>query len=271
MAKLAYAAWPWGCDTREQYIEACKDLSSLGYRYFESVRTFIDLFKDDINDFKAISNEYGMKPISFYFHFTGVPKDDIKALEERIDFVAANDIKTICVQGLWVAKQFADEDLRETLHTINEYARICKGYDILPCVHPHANTTIMYESEIDFIMQNTDPKLVGFAPDTAHLQVGKCDPVAICERYKDRIAFTHIKDVLGELASSGMQNGVEVYTNFLELGTGEVNLDGVFDVLKKIDYSGYLCPELDKAPQSNIESAKRNKEYIEKHWGPWDA
>jgi len=153
---------------------------------------------------------------------------------------------------------------------VNEYARICKGYGILPSVHPHANTAIMYENEVDFIMQNTDPETVGFAPDTAHLQVGLCDPVVICDRYKERISFTHIKDVLGTIPSGStadVQYGVEVFSEFLELGEGSVDLDGVFDVLKKVNYPGYLTLELDRAPISNIESARKNLEYMRKHWG----
>ena len=119
-------------------------------------------------------------------------------------------------------------------------------------------------------MQNTDPALVGFAPDTAHLKVGLCDPVQIFERYKDRIAFTHIKDVRGALSSSGMMGDVEIYSNFLELGEGNVDLDGVFRVLKSIDYRGYLCVELDTPPVSNKDSARKNLEYMRKHWGSFD-
>ena len=112
-----------------------------------------------------------------------------------------------------------------------------------------------------------DSETVGFAPDTAHLAVGLCDPVAVCERYKERISFTHIKDVKENLKSDGIKDGVEVFSNFLELGEGTVDLNGVFKVLKSVDYKGYLCVELDGAPVSNIESAKKNMEYMKKHWG----
>jgi inosose dehydratase len=269
-AKLAYAQWPWGVETREQFVTSCKELSSLGYKYFESVRNFINTFQNDRQGFKSIIDEYDLRPISFYFHFSGDNAEDLKELKSKIDFVSYFGIKTICVQGLYKAgkTEKADEAaLKPVLSLINEYGKICKDHGILPSVHPHANTAIMFEDEIDFIMQNTDPALVGFAPDTAHLKVGKCDPVAICERYKNRISFTHIKDVKGTLTSTGMKEGVEVYSDFLELGTGDVDLDGVFKVLKSVNYGGYLCVELDTAPKSNIESARKNLGFMKSHWG----
>jgi inosose dehydratase len=271
-AKLAYAQWVWGTNSQEQFITSCKELSSLGYKYFESVRAFIDTFKGDREAFKAITDEYDLHPISFYFHLSGDENQDIEDLKSRIDFVHYLGIKTICVQGCG-RKNWSDEVLQKTLRVVSEYGRICKDYGILPSVHPHANTSIMYEKETDFIMQNTDPALIGFAPDTAHLLVSGCDPVAICERYKERISFTHIKDVKKPdkadkpVKSAGWQDGVEVICNFLELGEGDVDFDRVFKILKSVNYNGYLCVELDTAPKSNIASAKKNMEFMKAHWG----
>ena len=272
-AKLAYAQWTWGTSTKEQFITSCKELSSIGYKYFESVRAFIDTFQNDREEFKAITDEYDLHPISFYFHFSGDLKQDIEDLKKRIDFLSYMGIKTICLQGC-SRKNMSDQVLKDTLKTINEYGAICRNYGILPSVHPHANTSIMYENEIDFIMQNTDPALIGFAPDTAHLLVSKCDPVTVCERYKKRISFTHIKDskkpdasAAGTaVASGGFKDGVEVICSFLELGKGDVDFDGVFKILKSVDYSGYLCVELDTVPVSNIDSARKNLGYMKAHW-----
>lgn len=266
MAKLAYAQWPWGTNSKEEFIQSCKDLSSLGYRYFESVRAFIDTFHDDPASFKAITEEYDLHPISFYFHLSGEYAQDVDTLKKNIAFVADQGIKTICVQGKWSKEKTTPEVLQETLRTINEYGKICKDYGILPSVHPHTNTSVMYESEIDFIMNNTDPALIGFAPDTAHIYAASCDPVKIIDRYKERVSFTHIKDVRGPMASEGMQDGVEVYSSFLELGTGDVDLDGIFKVLQGVNYGGYLCVELDRAPVSNLESAANNMKYMKAHW-----
>ncbi len=265
-AKFAYAQWPWGTDTKEQFIQSCKDLSEVGFEYFESVRAFIDTFKGDVAEFKAIADEYNVHPISFYFHLSGNYETDIAELKDKIGFVAANGIKTITVQGVWTPEPTTHDDLVYATKTIQDYGKICAGYGVLPCVHPHHNTTIMYEDEIDYVMENTDPELVGFAPDTAHLSAGGCNPAEIFARYADRIHFTHLKDLKGAIASGGMQAGVEVYTSFRELGEGDIDFKSVFDVLKKANYDGYLCLELDRTRFGNKESAAMNLEFMRKNW-----
>ena len=35
-AKFAYAQWPWGTETKEAFIQSCKDLSEVGFEYFEN-------------------------------------------------------------------------------------------------------------------------------------------------------------------------------------------------------------------------------------------
>lgn len=265
-AEFAYAQWPWGTGSKDEFIVSCRDLAEVGFEYFESVKAFIDTFKDDIGEFKAITREYNVRPISFYFHLSDNYEFDIADLKEKIGFVAANDIKTISVQGKWSPEPATQADLEYTTKTIIEYGKICRQYGVLPCVHPHHNTSIMYENEIDYVMAHTDPDEIAFGPDTAHLAAGGCDPVAIFERYKNRIRFTHLKDLKGALKSGGMQAGVEVYSNFRELGEGDINFKSIFDVLKSVDYQGYLCGELDRSRYTNKESAIITMKYLCENW-----
>jgi inosose dehydratase len=115
-------------------------------------------------------------------------------------------------------------------------------------------------------MENTDPALIGFAPDTAHLVAGNCDPATIFKRYKDRIRFTHLKDITGVTVGGTMQDGVEVYENFRELGEGSVDFPTLFNILKSVHYDGYLCAELDRSRFGNKESAIMNMKYLREHW-----
>ena len=97
--QFAYAQWPWGTKTREEFIQSCADMSAVGFKYFESVRAFIDTFINDFADFKAITDEYDVHPVSFYFHLKGNYENDVIGLKDRIGFVAKNGIKTISLQS----------------------------------------------------------------------------------------------------------------------------------------------------------------------------
>ena len=56
---------------------------------------------------------------------------------------------------------------------------------------------------------------------------------------------------------------VEVYRNFSELGKGDVDFAAVMRILDEAQFDGYHCIELDKAPVSNIQSARNNLKYLE--------
>jgi sugar phosphate isomerase/epimerase len=58
------------------------------------------------------------------------------------------------------------------------------------------------------------------------------------------------------------QEGVEVYENFCELGTGSIDFKRVFQVLEKSGYDGYICTELDISRFGNKKSAEINYKYI---------
>lgn len=265
-AKLAYAIWTWGLKEKTQLIAALKEIKEVGYEYFESVATAVDMFRNDIGEFKTIVADHQVFPVSFYFWNRGDRKNDVETVERSLDFLAANDIKRMNVQAAGKKGGGATpEELKLTLETVSAIGKAARPYGILPCVHPHANTLVMFENEIDFIMKNTDPAEVGFGPDTAHMTVGRCDPVAVTRRYARRVGFTHLKDVRKNKAAqgdSGAAQGFEVFSNFLELGKGEVDIPGFVKVLEGVGYDGFLTVELDQAPASNKESAAVNREYM---------
>lgn len=261
--KFACAIWTWGTSTKEQFISALKDVSSIGYKYVESTKPTINVFKDDFSGFESICREYDIKAASFYFHLTGTKENDIDDLENKLDFMKLAGVECISIQALGTRTKATKEQLDYTLDTVIKMSKLCKPYGIYPCLHPHCHTSVMYEDEIDFVMQNTDPDLLYFGPDTAHLLGGGCDPVEIFDRYKDRIRFTHMKDLKGTKANTAENvGGIDVYSNFIELGRGDVDFAGVFNVLKEVGYDGYLTSELDRSSTTNKESAKINLEYM---------
>ena len=63
-----------------------------------------------------------------------------------------------------------------------------------------------------------------------------------------------------------MQDGVEVYENFRELGEGDVDFPKIFDILRSVHYDGYLCAELDRTRFTHKESAAISMKYLREHW-----
>lgn len=270
-SRIAAAIWTWGTETRDQMETAARDISEIGYTAFESVKAAIYAYDLDLNAYQEVLKRYGLSPVSFYYHFPpfGQEEEIFRNLDRELDFIANLNVDRICLQAtIGRPEKMDDANMNFEVELIEKFARHTKTFGITTNLHNHHNTWVMYENEIDNALTRIDPSVLSFAPDTAHLVAGLCDPVAVIKKYADRINFIHLKDIKSaDLQSAGLaEAGMEVYTNFCELGTGIVDFPKVFDILKSIGYDGPLCEELDMPPVGNAESARNNFKYIVEHY-----
>ena len=139
---------------------------------------------------------------------------------------------------------------------LNELGKIASDAGMETGIHPHLNTIVETPAEIDMIMELTDPRYVGMAPDTGHIQLGGGDPVEIIRKYSARLNYFHLKDVTGKF------NRPNFAPNLRELGKGDVDFPGIMDVLKKIGFKGWLNVEQDFTAMTPSESAAQSMQYI---------
>ena len=267
-AEFAYTIWQWGSD-KESVITACREISEVGYRYFESTKPFIDVFKNDKADLRDILDTYDLAPTGAYFHLNGTKENDIDDAIAKLPFMEEFGMKVMTIQAAGVFGRTANrEELDYALRTITQLGKLCKPYGVRPCVHVHYNTVVMIPSDVDFIMQNTDPEEIWFCPDTAHITAGGGDAAEMVEKYKARVGFTHLKDYLKSegIKSEGIEEGKEVYYGFRELGEGNVDYKSVFASLKSVNYDGFLCAELDRSRFSNKISAEMTMKFLRENW-----
>ena len=268
-SQITYAIWPWGTQTREQAIEAARDVTSIGYKSFESVKSAMHAYDLDYKAYKTMLDGYGLKAVSFYFHIPAIGEEEklFENLDKELEFAAAMGVNIVTLQGTHGRPEVMDDAAKKAnLDSMIKFAKIAKQHGITTNVHPHVNTYFMFEDEIDYVMENSDPALISLAPDTAHIAAAGADPVKVIRKYADRVKFIHLKDYkLGDdVTDSGwVDSGVPIMTCFHELGKGTVNFPEIFKILDGVNYTGPLCIELDKPPISNIESAKNNLAYIE--------
>lgn len=266
-SRITAAIWPWGTKTREQMELAAKEISEIGYQSFESVKAAIYAYDLDLKAYKEVCDRYHIKPASFYFHLPRFDsgQDIFANLDKELDFISQLGVERICLQAtLGRPDEMTMSNKQKELDLIARFAEKSKQFGIMTNLHPHQNTWVMYEDEIDYMLENLGAGTIAFAPDTAHLVAGKCDPVKVIRKYLDRVNFTHFKDIKdANVQSAGLASaGMEVYVNFCELGTGCVDFRTIFDMLKSVNYDGPLCEELDTPPVSNAESARNNYFYL---------
>ncbi|MBT3146338.1 TIM barrel protein [Neptunomonas phycophila] len=172
------------------------------------------------------------------------------------------------------AYRLPDEEWFEMMKTITELSLICREYDIVPVIHPHAGTFIEYRDEIDRAMQDLDSDLVKLCVDTGHSKYAGINPAELIEAYQDRVAYIHFKDIDEMVLAHTVENHVDFYKAigngvFCPLGQGCVDFSAVRNTLEKINYTGWITVEQDVDPTKNnssLENAQESLRFINQHF-----
>ena len=165
-----------------------------------------------------------------------------------------------------------DEDawarLVEMTHRVADFVR--SSFDLRMVFHPHVETPVEYEDQIEALISQTDPSRVALCLDTGHHAYRGGDPVSFLRRYHDRIPYLHLKnvnpDVMAKVASENIRFGSAVSMGvFCEPPTGIVDFRALRDVLHEIGYEGWAIVEqgmYPAPPEKPLPIAKRTLAYL---------
>jgi inosose dehydratase len=149
----------------------------------------------------------------------------------------------------WSAAQWKDVGA-----SMDRVAREIADETGLRCVfHPHAAGFVETPSEVERLMECTQPDLVELVLDTGHCRFGGGDPVETLRTYADRIGLVHFKDWHPERAAESAANEEDYFAAvargvFCLLGEGAVDFQGVVDALREHGYAGWITVEQDVLP-----------------------
>ncbi|MDW7659628.1 MAG: myo-inosose-2 dehydratase [Bacillota bacterium] len=144
-----------------------------------------------------------------------------------------------------------------------EWESVCRGFDncgqiardhgLFLTVHHHMGTGIQSGSEIDRLMQETDPERVGLLYDTGHLAFSGENPLEVLRRHAGRIRHVHLKDIRGAVLARVLPEqmsflGAVRAGVFTVPGDGSIDFAPIFHELESISYSGWLVVEAEQDP-----------------------
>lgn len=164
---------------------------------------------------------------------------------------------------------------------IEKYKTIAKGadaiakalkdkYNMRTVFHHHGAGYVETPQEIDWLMQFTDPSLVGLCFDTGHYRLGGGEDIlGVMDKYYDRIWHVHFKDFSPAAAKKVAENNLDYFEAvqngiFCELGKGDVPFKSVKEFLEGKGYAGWIVVEQDVLPGMGLpmQCAKNNREYL---------
>lgn len=158
--------------------------------------------------------------------------------------------------------------LVDTTHRVAEIARREFGLQLV--FHPHAQTHIEFEDQIEALLAATDPELVSLLLDTGHHAYCGGDVIAFMRKHHARIRYLHLKSVDGALRAKVSAENIPFATAvstdvFVEPAKGVVDFIAFRDLLKEIDYVGFGIVEQDMFPapfDKPLAIAKRTRAYL---------
>jgi inosose dehydratase len=164
-----------------------------------------------------------------------------------------------------------DDAWKRLIDTTHRAARIARERFQLQLVfHPHADTHIEFEHQIEKLLELTDPGLVALCLDTGHHAYRGGDPVRFFRRHHNRIRYLHLKSVdyhmRERVEKEGIPFAVAVGMDlFCEPSVGVVDFGAFRDALAEFNYDGWATVEQDMYPapfDKPLPIAKRTRAYL---------
>ncbi len=262
---IGYAAITWGGNDRQ----AIEDISSTGFTGIQTRANSVQEFGSgaalkeelDKHHLKMIALSSGNLSID-----PGIEKSELEKHVANARFLRdAGGLYLQIIDERPKDRAIVAADYRRLGMLMTELGKRTSDLGVQLGYHNHMGAMGQTPEGVEQIMAAVDPRYAKLELDVAHYFQGGGDPVKAVEKYSDRLLFLHLKDV-ERLGGAGEKAGYR----FVELGRGAVDLPGVVNALRKMNFRGWGILELDAVPdkaRTPKESALINKKYVEEKLG----
>lgn len=229
--------------------QALKDIAAAGYRGFEIFDGNLMQYDERREQFRNLLDSTGLALIGVYtganFIYREILGEELYKFEKVAKLAAEFGAEHLVLGGGAVRSDgIRESDYDALADALEEAAKIARKYGLTPSYHPHLGTCVERPDQLDKIMERTS---IALCPDTAHIEAGGGDPVEVVRKYAGRIRYIHFKDY---------RNG-----EFVPLGEGNQNFAEMVDILRGIQYDGWITVELDSHPDP-LKGARISKAYL---------
>jgi len=164
-----------------------------------------------------------------------------------------------------------ESDARTSFHEgVRAVVAHCREREFEALLRPRVGSLVEAPGEIDAVLSETD---IGLCLDTGHILLGGGDPVAVLREWGSRVGLVYLTDAslakMREVIDRD-EPSISVWSHEVvgPLGEGDVDLTGVLQQLKAVDYPGWLVVEQDVNPQRGgwlaraLDDQRRNREFL---------
>lgn len=141
------------------------------------------------------------------------------------------------------------DDIKAIAETVSELGKRTLEMGVTIAPHPHIWGPIERPEEVCALLDQTDPDIVSWIPDTAQLNLGGGDPVQLIDDYYGRLAAVHWKDSKASYRGyTGPTPTKEMHAEeilYKDLGSGGVDHPAIWAMLNERGYNGWITLDLD--------------------------
>lgn len=285
--KLGSSPCSWGIwfpdDPRQMPWQRCLDeISEVGYEWIELgpygyLPTQTEVLKKELADRGlAVSGTFTMGFLDDPDHWPALEAETIGACQSLVS-VGARYL--IVIDGVYAdlstgemlrSDKLNDREWRALIDTTHRIARIADQHGLRAVFHPHAETHVETEEQIERFLADTDPELIALCLDTGHHAYRGGDPVAFYKAHAARIEYFHLKNVDSEIMEQVRREGVP-FARAVEMGVfcepvhGAVDFVELAQALAENGFDGHATVEQDMypaPPDKPFPVAKRTYEYL---------
>ena len=164
--------------------------------------------------------------------------------------------------------QMDNEEWNIFCNKLTEMGKFLEGEGMPLAYHHHMGTVIETHEDTIRLLENTDDS-VKLTLDTGHMLFAQGNSKKILENFSSRIIHIHCKDIRKNVLENSLKNDLSFRGAFLEgaftvPGDGCIDYKPLFDILKTINYSGWLVVEAEQDPAkaNPFEYAKIGYKYL---------
>jgi inosose dehydratase len=268
--KWGIALITWG----NEYEKGLQEIGDLGVEGVQIRKNVFEGYKNKPDSLKTKLKKLGIKAL--ILSGGNVAPDPAKRKDQVAAFVEmARFVKAIGGKFLQATTRDRDayppgkDKLLQTAEALNEIGKAVEETGVKLLLHNHMHQLCETPQELDILMENTNPDVVGLLLDVAHYAQGGGNPAEAISKYKKRLNLLHIKDVLAPKPNH--QGPMKYNYQFVELGQGnKMDWKNLFGALKEAKFKGWCIIELDAVPNpaSNPkEASQKSLEFLKKEFG----
>ncbi|SDO37437.1 inosose dehydratase [Paenibacillus sp. yr247] len=263
--KLSCHLSTWG----NEYITGLDQVSALGFHGCEVFTRMAFEYEDRIEDFRELLDSRGMILSGLHgggrFGEQSFRRDIVNYCARVARFLATVGSDRMILSPTGPRTNYTRENFNVAAQTLCEVADVCYEFGVVPCLHPHLQTDIQNEAEIEIILELTASHHLQLCIDTAHQAIAGVDLGQLITRYQNRIGYLHVKDVspsFVELIREDRPENLPVNSLFCEVGAGILDFPDLKQRLEAIQYDGWLTVELNQSGITPFESTAISRDYL---------